>query len=157
MIHATERALAEDIAHRLAEKLWLDLADTPDQKQVHNMGQSNYEIACKALNLVGVYRQLDHYTNHSVLVPAAQVPAHMKALKNVSQDAFDALVSAFVANFLSHEMIFPTERTPFDTHPTLAGTAHLLAGCGYLAEENGRFQWTDKIAPLMHHWLVWSD
>ena len=95
-LNLPECELANELAYLVADKMWQDLSNDITDGEVHNIGQSNYEAGCHALNLVGVYQQGKHYTFHKVAVPVDGVRQHMAGLEFVSKEALNELLSAFI-------------------------------------------------------------
>ena len=147
-----ERQLAAEIAGLLAEGLGRDLGPPDDKGEIYNIGMSNYEAACRALNLVDVYRQGEHYTVHQVLVPAAGVRSHVAALNSLAE-----LLSAFVANFIGHWGEISGTRGTFAAPTGTTKVMSLLAKCDYATLMNDTYQWTDKMSIFMQQWYIWSE
>ncbi|MEP0562774.1 MAG: hypothetical protein ABJC64_00130, partial [Paracoccaceae bacterium] len=134
-----------------------DLGEGVTDGEVYNLGQSNYEAGCMALNLVGVYQQGKHYTIHKALIPTTQVRQHMSNLNSVSRKAFDELLSAFIENYVSYEGTISGGRERFTVPQTLAKAANLLVTTGYAQKEEDGFVWTDKIGSVMKKWNIWDE
>lgn len=155
-LNLPERLLAIELATPLARKLDDDL-DRVDG-EIYNIGQSNYECACYALDLVGVYQQAQHYTRHKVTVPVERVEEHMAELKAISREAFDTLLSAFIVNFIHYGSGELTGyRSVFPVPKHFVKALKLLVSCGYAEQSDIGFRWTDKIAPTMRRWHIWDD
>lgn len=152
-----ERKLAEEIAGLIAEGLWDDLGPPDADGTVYNIGMSNYEAACQALNLVNVYQQREHYTVHHVVVSVEAVRTHVAALEAVSKKALDELLSAFIANFIGHWGTLSGTRQKFAPPDNLSKVLILLAKCGYAKQVGEDYQWSDKIGPLMQRWYIWTE
>lgn len=152
-----ERELAAEIAEYLAEKLWNDLGPVNAKGELWNIGQSNYEEACRALNLVDVYQQADHYTLHRVLVSWEQVRAHVAALDKITSKAFELLLSAFVENSINYDGFLSGTKRAFNGSAGLRKLMGLLVRCGYATTAGDNYQWTDKIRPFMQHWHIWTE
>ena len=102
-LNLPERQLANELAYLVADKIWRALGREAVDGEVWDNGQSNYEAGCWALRLVGVYQQGKQYTCHKVVVPLDGVRQHMASLEDVSKDALDELLSAFIENYISYE------------------------------------------------------
>ena len=155
-INLPERKLAEEIAGLIAEGLWDDLGPPDADGTIYNIGMSNYEVACQALNLVNVYQQAEHYTEHRMAVPVKAVRAHVAALEVVTQRALDELLSAFIANFIGHWGSLSGTRQKFSPPASLDKVLILMAKCGYATKVDEAYQWSDKIGPLMQRWYIWT-
>lgn len=155
-INFPERQLANELAYLVADKMWRDLGDDVTDGEVYNIGQSNYEAGCYALNLVGVYKQGKHYTLHKVVVPVADVRRHMRTLEIVSRQAFNELLSAFVENYVSYDGTLSGGRRSFSVHENLSKVANLLVTNGYAEKRQDGFIWTDKIGSVMKRWCIWD-
>lgn len=154
-LNLPERLLANELAKLLAEKMDVDLQRVDGE--VYNIGQSNYECACYALNLVGIYQQAGHYTRHRIMVPAELVAQHMMNLEGVSRKAFDALLSAFVENYIGYDGRLTAYRRDFRVQKKFLNALNLLAKSGYAEQAEGSFRWTEKIAPPMRRWHYWDE
>lgn len=152
-----ERQLAAEIAGLLAEGLGRDLGPPDDKGEIYNIGMSNYEAACNALNLVDVYRQGEHYTVHQVLVPAEAVRSHVAALHSISKQDLAALLSAFVANFIGHWGAISGTRETFAAPAGTTKVMSSLAKCGYATLMDDTYKWTDKMSVFMRQWYIWSE
>ncbi|MEL6521958.1 MAG: hypothetical protein AAFQ66_13400 [Pseudomonadota bacterium] len=152
-----ERRLATELAQLVAQKLWRDLGSEIHNGRIHNLGQSNYEEGCYALNLVGIYRQDGHYTLHEVIVAAEDVAAHMAALSAISQVAFDTLLSAFLVNYIEYEATLSDSREIFTVPAELQKVMELFTRCGYCDQQDGGYSWTLKIGPIMRKWYLWDE
>ncbi|WP_300037638.1 hypothetical protein [uncultured Roseobacter sp.] len=152
-----ERQLAAEIAGLLAEGLWRDLGPPDDRCEIYNIGMSNYEAACHALNLVDVYRQGEHYTVHQALVPSEAVRTHVAALDTVSKEDLACMLSAFVANLIGHWGAISGTRETFAAPSGTTKVMKLLAKCDYASQTGDTYQWTDKMSVFMRQWCIWSD
>lgn len=137
--------------------MWRDLGRDVTDGEVYNIGQSNYEAGCHALNLVGVYQQGKHYTLHKVVVPVGGVHQHMADLEFVSRDAFNELLSAFIENYVSYDGTLSGGRRGFSVHQNLAKVANLLITNGFAQKHQDGFMWTEEIGPIMKRWYIWDE
>ena len=137
--------------------MWDDLGHDLVDGEIYNIGQSNYEEGCYALNLVGIYKQASHYTRHYVVVMPDRVPEHMQSLEVVSRDAFDALLSAFIENYISYDGGLTGSRKPFPISKKLQKPMRLLVMCGYVEKKTDCYCWTEKIGPIMRRWHIWDE
>jgi hypothetical protein len=156
-LNLPERQLANELAYLVADKMWRDLGDEATDGEVYNIGQSNYEAGCYALNLVGVYQQGKHYTVHKVVVPLDGVRQHMASLVEVSKDALDELLSAIIENYVSYEGTLSGGRRSFLINKSLARAADLLVANGFAEKQEDKFRWTEKIGPIMKRWYIWDE
>lgn len=152
-LNLPERLLANKLAELLAQKMESDLPRVDGE--IYNLGQSNYECACRALNLVGVFQQAEHYTRHKIVVPAGRVPQHMGNLDAVTREAFETLLSAFIENFIGFDSL-TAYRCDFVAPERFTAVLTLLVSCGYAEQIVERFRWTEKIAPWMQRWHYWN-
>ncbi len=152
-----ERALANELACLVADKMWRDLGVDTIAGEVHNLAQSNYEAGCHALTLVGVYKKGKHFTLFKVVVPVDGVRQHMESLETVSREALNELLSAFVENYVSHDGSLSSGRRCFPVHPNLTRAANLLAANGFAEKQQDEFKWTEKIAPIMKRCYIWNE
>ena len=157
LLNLPERELANELAYLVADKMWRDLGHNITDGEVHNIGQSNYETGCHALNLVGVYQQGKHYTLHKVIIPVDGVHQHMASLEIVSKDAFDELLSAFIENYVSYDGTLSGGRSAFPVDRNLAKVENLLVGNGFAESLKNEMRWTEKIGPIMKHWYIWDQ
>ncbi|MBF9036870.1 hypothetical protein HKCCE2091_21775 [Rhodobacterales bacterium HKCCE2091] len=150
-----ERQLAAVLAVHVADKnaRCLDL----HEGVYHDMGQSNFEEGCAALNLCGVYERQQHHALHRELVPVDCVAGHMAALDHVSRVAFDALLSAFIENAITYDAVLSDTRGTFRAGATVSSAMSLLARCGYAERDGDGYRWTDRIAPVMRRWHLWDE
>lgn len=153
-LNLPERLLANKLAELLAQKMESALPRV--DSEIYNHGQSNYECACHALNLVGVFQQAEHYTRHKIIVPAGRVSQHMGNLGAVTREAFETLLSAFIENFIGYDCL-TAYRCDFTGPEELLSALTLLARCGYAEQTMDRFRWTDKVAPWMQRWHYWDN
>lgn len=156
-LNLPERELTNELAYLVADKMWRDLGDDITDGEVYNIGQSNYEAGCFALNLVGVYQQGKHYTVHKIVVPLDGVRQHMASLESVSKEALDKLLSAFIENYVSYDGTLSGGRSSFLVHKSLARVADLLVANGFLEKHQDEFKWTEKIGPVMKRWYIWDE
>lgn len=156
-INLPERQLAEELAVLVAEQMWDALGNNLVDGEIYNIGQSNFEEGCHALNLVGIYKVAQHYTRHKVIVPLDHVSEHMKGLNAVSRDALDALLSSFIENAISYRGELSGTRNVFSVPKKLQKAANLLAHCGYMEKLADGFLWTEKISSIMQHWYIWDE
>lgn len=156
-LNLPERQLATELAYLVADKMWRDLGGEATDGEVHNIGQSNYEAGCYALNLVGVYQQGKHYTVHKVVVPLDGVRQHMSSLVEVSKDALNELLSAFIENYVSYDGTLSGGRRPFLVNKNLSRVAGLLVANGFAEKQEDKFRWTEKIGPIMKRWYIWDE
>ncbi len=156
-LNLPERELTNELAYLVADKMWRDLGDDITDGEVYNIGQSNYEAGCFALNLVGVYQQGKHYTVHKIVVPLDSVRQHMASLKSVSRKALNELLSAFIENYISYDGTLSGGRSSFLVHRSLARVADLLVTNGFLEKHQDEFKWTEKIGPVMKRWYIWDE
>ncbi|MVO17115.1 hypothetical protein [Parasedimentitalea huanghaiensis] len=153
-LNLPERLLANELAELVAKKMDIEL-DRVDG-EIYNIGQSNYECGCLALNLVGVYRQAQHYTRHQIVVPVERVAQHMSGADVVSRKAFDTLLSAFIENYITYGGGLSGYRSVVTVPSSLLKALKLLVKCGYSEQVEGGFRWTEKIAPTMQRWYIWD-
>lgn len=156
-LNLPERELANELAYLVADKMWRDLGDDITDGEVYNIGQSNYEAGCFALNLVGVYQQRKHYTVHKIVVPLEGVRQHMANLESVSREALNELLSAFIENYVSYDGTLSGGRSSFLVHESLARVADPLVANGSLEKHQDKFKWTNKIGPVMKRWYIWDE
>mgnify|MGYP006950310460 FL=1 len=156
-LNPPERQLANELAYLVADKMWRDLGRNSTDGEVYNFGQSNYEAGCRALNLVGVYQQGNHYTVHKVVVPVDAVHQHMASLEIVSREALDELLSAFIENYVSYDCTLSGARRCFLVHQNLAKVASLLVTNGFAEKHQDGFKWIEKIGPIMKQWYIWDE
>jgi len=156
-LNLPERQLANELAYLVADKMWRDLGDAAIDGEVWNIGQSNYEAGCYALNLVGVYQQGKQNTVHKVVVPLDGVRQHMASLAEVSKDALNELLSAFIGNYVSFEGSLSGGRHSFLVNKNLARVADLLVANGFAEKQKDKFKWTEKIGPIMKRWYIWDE
>lgn len=156
-LNLPERELANELAYLVADKMWRDLGESITDGEVYNIGQSNYEAGCFALNLVGIYQQGEHYTVHKVVVPLEGIRQHMTSLESVSREALNELLSAFIENYITYDGTLSGGRCSFLVHKSLARVADLLVANGFLEKHQDKFKWTDKIGPVMKRWYIWDE
>ncbi len=152
-----ERQLANEMAVLLAAFMWDRLGGELMDGQIYNIGQSNFEWGCDALNRVGVYKQGKHYTLHHPIVAVSDVRAHMEALEEVDRAAFESLLTALLDNFIDYGSGLSASRQPFDIPVDLHRLAKLLDQCGYATWDGKELQWTDKPAPQMQLRYLWEE
>lgn len=152
-----ERQLANELAYLVADKMWRDLGQDITDGEVYNIGQSNYEAGCHALNLVDVYQQGKHYTQHKVVVPVGDVHQHMANLEFVSRAALNELLSAFIENYISYDGTLSGGRHGFPVHQNLVKVANLLVTNGFAEKHQDGIKWTEKISPIMKRWYIWDE
>ena len=156
-LNLPERELANELAYLVADKMWRDLGDDMTDGEVWDIGQSNYEAGCCALNLVGVYQRGKRHTLHKVVVPLDGVRQHMASLEIVSREALNELLSAFIENYISYDGTLSGGRDGFPVHRTLAKAANLLVANGFAEKHQDEFKWTEKISPTMMRWHIWNE
>ena len=156
-LNLPERQLANELAYLVADKIWRALGREAVDGEVWDNGQSNYEAGCWALRLVGVYQQGKQYTCHKVVVPLDGVRQHMASLEDVSKDALDELLSAFIENYISYEGTLSGGRRSFLVNKNLARAADLLVANGFAEKRKDKYKWTEKIGPIMKHWYIWDE
>lgn len=156
-LNLPERELANELAYLVADKMWRDLGHDITDGEVYNIGQSNYEAGCHALNLVGVYQQGKHYTLHKVVVPVDGVRQHMASLEIVSREAFNELLSAFIENYVTYDCTLSGGRRGFPVNRKLARVANLLVTNSFAENHNDGIRWTEKIGPIMKRWYIWDQ
>lgn len=148
--------MANELAYQVAEEMWFARGQEGNG-EIYNMGQSNYEAGCRALNLVGIYKQGINHTLYEIIVSVDDVQAHMAGLDAVSRTALDALLSAFVENYITYGSGLSGTRSRFRVPKNLEKSLNLLVSCGYAEKLGGGFRWTDKIAPIMRRWHIWDE
>lgn len=156
-LNLPERQLANELAYLVADKMWRDLGHDLIDGEVYNIGQSNYESGCYALNLVDVYQQGKNYTLHKVIVPMNKVNEHMANLEIVSRTAFNELLSAFIENYISYDGTLSGARGSFAVPQRLMKVATLLVSTGFAEKQQDEFLWTEKIGPIMKRWYIWDE
>jgi len=156
-INLPERELANELAYLVADKMWRDLGNNVADGKVYNIGQSNYEAGCLALNHVGVYLQGEHYTVHKIVVPLDGVRQHMASLASVSREALNELLSAFIENYVTYDGTLSGGRRSFLVQKNLTRAANLLVANGFLEKHQDEFKWTEKIGPVMKRWYIWDE
>jgi hypothetical protein len=155
-LNLPERELANELAYLVAAKMLRDL-EPSKHGGLYNMGQSNYEAGCYALNLVGVFQQAAHYTVHEVVVPLDGIRQHMEGLDHVSREALNELLSAFIENYVTYEGILSGWRGAYSAHKSLQKVLNLLVATGFAEKQADQYKWTTKIQPIMQHWYIWDE
>lgn len=155
-LNLPERQLANELANLVADKMWRDLSHDITDGEIYDIGQSNYEAGCWALNSVGVYQRGKHNNLHKVVVPVDGVHQHMADLEFVFRDAFNELLSAFIENYVSYGTLSGGRR-PFTVNQNLAKVTDLLVTNGFAQEHQDGVIWTEKIGPIMERWYIWDE
>lgn len=153
----SERKLANELACLISQKLWKELEHCMVEGDIYNLGMSNYEDGCYALQAAGIYKQIQGNVRFQILVPVEDVAMHMELTKELDRNTFDLLLEAFVSNFVLHKDLFASHRNTFSVAREHENAAELFVLNGYAEFYNSGIHWTDKIAETMIECSVWNE
>ena len=121
-----------------------------------NRAESVHEATCSILEQLGVFELVENRSNYRFLMPLENVRDHLANLDRETRFSFDDMLEWFLWCTAGYEGSISDEKEPFKPTDALLGAMWAMVNCGYAERIDERFQWTEKIAPIMIKANLWS-